>query len=177
MWKLPQIEDREEFPRRSAFRGDVPPAGTRQKPQNAPGCRPFLPIAENTRIAMPFGETPPVRPHHERHVQVMRRRDSQGMLQDDLRRCRGQKIVPPHDFRHALGGIVHDDGERIPRSFGLARQGEVPQFLAEAQGRTIRREHLGNGDSGVFRMPVEPGGKIEPPTRHAWRNRRGGFRP
>ena len=59
--------------------------------------------------AVPLGEPFAVGPEHERHMQVLGRRQAEEPLEQDLARRRRQQVVTAHHLGHPLCGVVDDN--------------------------------------------------------------------
>ena len=67
-----------------------------------------------TRVAMSLGEATTILRDDERDMDEVGRGKSECAIEQYLPRSGGKKVVAPQDFGDAHGGIVDDNGERIP---------------------------------------------------------------
>ena len=65
--------------------------------------------------AVTLGETLAVGPEHQRHVQVLGRRQAEEPLEQHLARRRRQQVVAAHHLGHPLRGIVDDHRQVVGR--------------------------------------------------------------
>ena len=114
-----------------------PAAGPRQQAaQHRRADARFLQRRE-AGVAVAFRESSAVGADDERDMGEVRGRVAERLVQQQLARRRGDQVVASDDFRHALGRVVHDDGELIRRSGHLAGSArrlpddEVPADLVE----------------------------------------------
>ena len=97
-------------------------------------------VGNDTRVAVPFGKPPPVSADDQRDMAVVRCRQAQSTLNENLRRGRRQEVVSSHNFRDTHHRIVHHHGKRIARAIRIARKREVAQGLRDILAIDTRKD-------------------------------------